>query len=188
MQCAKNIIIELSNDPSVVLKQFKNLYNNDYHFIIDIFKYRDSIDSYNVDPMIEFISRGGLIVFTILTIGILWTIISIEIVDSRKEIGIMRSMGLSGFKISLIFVFQSLFVNVISYLISIPISQVIISSYGIGIMDSLGEISLSLYTLTYRSPIILFIFIIVITLISSILPLIKILSKKIINVINEREN
>ena len=43
--------------------------------------------------MINFVSKGGLIFFTILAIGIMWTIISIEIVDSRKEIGIMRSMG-----------------------------------------------------------------------------------------------
>ena len=55
-------------------------------------------------------------------------------------------------------------------------------------MDGLGEIHLSMYTLTYRSPLILAIFVLVITLFSTILPLIKIMRKKIIDVINERDN
>ena len=184
----EKVIVELSNNPSTVLNQFNKLYNNDYHFIIDVFKYKDSIESYNVDPMIKFASTGGLIVFTILTIGIMWTIISIEIVDSKKEIGILRSIGLSGHKVSLIFIIQTLFVNIISYLASIPIAYYIINLFGSNIMDGLGEIHLSMYTLTYRSPLILAIFVLVITLFSTILPLIKIMRKKIIDVINERDN
>ncbi|MFR7881174.1 MAG: FtsX-like permease family protein [Christensenellales bacterium] len=67
-----------------------------------------------------FVSKGGLIFFTILAIGIMWTIISIEIVDSRKEIGIMRSIGLSGSKVSLLFIIQSLCINLLAYFVSIP--------------------------------------------------------------------
>ena len=87
----------------------------------------------------------------------MWTIISIEIVDSRKEIGIMRSIGLSGSKVSLIFIIQSLFIKTRDLVLSIPISMKLIELYGRNITDPLGEISLSLYTLTYRSPIILLI-------------------------------
>ena len=138
--------------------------------------------------MIKFASTGGLIVFSILTIGIMWTIISIEIVDSKKEIGILRSIGLSGNKVSLIFIIQTLFVNILSYLASIPIAYYVINLFGSNIMDGLGEIHLSMYTLTYRSPLILAIFILIITLFSTILPLIKIMRRKIIDVINERDN
>ena len=184
----EKVIVELSNNPNVVLNQFKTLYNNDYRFIIDVFQYKDSIESYNVDPMIKFASTGGLIVFTILTIGIMWTIISLEIVDSKKEIGILRSIGLSGRKVSLIFIIQTLFINILSYLGSIPLSYYVIKLFGSNIKDGLGEINLSMYTLTYRSPIILAIFIILITLFSTILPLIKIMRRKIIDVINERDN
>lgn len=184
----EKILIELSNDPQKVLNDFKKLYNNDYHFVIDIFQYKDYIESYNIDPMIDFASKGGLIVFTILTIGIMWTIISIEIVDSKKEIGILRSIGLNGKKVSLIFIIQALFVNLLAFLGSIPISNYIINIYGSNIKDSLGEINLSLYTLTYRSVLILLGFIVIITLISTIVPLFKIMRKKIINVINERDN
>ena len=183
----EKVIVELSNNPDVVLNQFKMLYENDYHFVIDVFSYKDQIESYNVDPMIDFASKGGLIVFTILTIGIMWTIISIEIVDSKKEIGILRSIGLNGRKVSLIFIIQALFVNILAYFASIPISSYVIKVFGSDIKDSLGEINLSLYTLTYRSPIILAIFVVVITLISTAIPLFNIMKKKIINVINERE-
>lgn len=138
------------------------------------------LKAYNVDPMINFASKGGLIFFTILAIGIMWTIISIEIVDSRKEIGIMRSIGLSGSKVSLIFIIQSLFINLFAYCVSIPISMKLIELYGRNITDPLGEISLSLYTLTYRSPIILLIFTIIVTFISTFIPLIKIMSKKLL--------
>lgn len=184
----EKVIVELSNNPNTVLNQFNKLYNNDYHFIIDVFKFKDSIESYDVDPMIKFASTGGLIVFSILTIGIMWTIISIEIVDSKKEIGILRSIGLSGNKVSLIFIIQTLFVNILSYLASIPIAYYVIDLFGSNIMDGLGEIHLSMYTLTYRSPLILAIFILIITLFSTILPLLKIMRRKIIDVINERDN
>ena len=184
----EKVVVELSKNPNKVLNQFKTLYNNDYHFIIDVFQYKDSIESYNVDPMIKFASTGGLIVFTILTIGIMWTIISIEIVDSKKEIGILRSIGLSGYKVSLIFIIQTLFINLLSYIISIPIANSLIKLFGANIKDGLGEINLSMYTLTYRSPIILLVFVLIITLISTILPLLKIMRKKIIDVINERDN
>ena len=183
----EKIVVELPKDPAKALKQFQDLYNNEYHFVVDIFQFKDEIESYNVDPVIEFASTGGLIVFTILTIGIMWTVISIEIVDSRKEIGIMRSIGLSGFKVSLIFFIQMFFVNLLAYGISLPIAKYAINSYGANIMDPLGKVHLSLYTLTNRTPIYLAIFVLAITLISSIIPLLKIMSQKIINVINERE-
>ena len=118
----------------------------------------------------------------------MWTIISIEIVDSKKEIGILRSIGLSGYKVSLIFIIQTLFINVLSYLGSIPIAYYIINAFGANIKDGLGEINLSMYSLTYRSPIALLIFVLLITLFSTILPLLKIMRKKIIDVINERDN
>lgn len=183
----ERIIVELPNDPKLFLKQFKQVYNNDYHFIIDIFLYKDQIESYNVDPLIEFASTGGLIVFTIMTIGIMWTVISIEIVDSKKEIGIMRSIGLNGKQVSTIFIIQMLFINLLAYCISIPLAHYAIQYFGSGITDALGEIQLALYTMTYRTPLYLLVFVILITAISTSIPLFKIMSQKIINVINDRD-
>ena len=187
LKLEENILVELSNNPETVLKQFNSLYNSKYHYIIDIFQYKDEIESYNIDPLVEFLSKGGLIVFTILTIGIMWTVFTIEIVDSKKEIGIMRSIGLSGFKVSLIFVIQMFFVNLLAYGASIPLAKLAIDNYGSNITDPLERVKLSLYTMTYRSPLYLGLFVLIITIIATFVPLIKIMSQKIINVINERE-
>ncbi len=184
---SENIIVELPNNPKKALQIFNKLYDSKQKYVIDIFSYKDKIESFDVDPIIEFASTGGLIVFTILTIGIMWSVISIEIVDSKKEIGIMRSIGLTGFKVSLIFLIQMFFINIIAYGIAIPIANIAITSYGSNLKDALGEISLTMYSMTSRTPIYLAIFVIVITTISTFLPLIKIISQKIINVINERD-
>lgn len=79
--------------------------------------------------------------FTILTIGIMWTVFTIEIVDSKKEIGIMRSIGLSGFKVSLIFVIQMFFVNLLAYGASIPLAKLAIDNYGSNITDPLERVN-----------------------------------------------
>ncbi len=184
---SEKVIVELSNNPNTVLNQFNVLYNSENHYVIDVFQYKDAIESFNVSPIVNFISKGGLIVFTVLAIGIMWTIISLEIVDSKKEIGILRSIGLSGTKVSFIFLIQTLIVNLLSYGISLPIAREIVNAYGSNLTDPLGEIKLSMYTMTNRSPIILLIFILVMTVISTIIPLIKIISNKIINIINERD-
>ena len=171
---SENIIVELPSNPQKTLQIFNRLYKDEHHYVIDIFQYKDRIESYDVDPIIEFASTGGLIVFTILTIGIMWSVISIEIVDSKKEIGIMRSIGLTGFKVSLIFLIQMFFINLIAYGVSIPLAKYAIESYGSNLTDALGEIQLTMYTMTYRTPIYLAIFVILITTFSTFLPLIKI--------------
>ena len=137
--------------------------------------------------IIDLISKGGLFVFTIFTIGIMWTIISIEIVDSRKEIGILRSIGLSGVKVSLIFILQTVSVNLIAYAIAVKLADWFIPIYNSSITEVTGKIILYMYTLTYRTPVYLLIFVLVMTITCTILPLIKIMSQKIIDVINERE-
>ena len=99
----------------------------------------------------------------------------------------MRSIGLSGLKVSLIFVIQMFFVNLLAYGASIPLAKLAIDNYGSNITDPLEKVKLSLYTMTYRSPLYLGLFVLIITIIATFVPLIKIMSQKIINVINERE-
>lgn len=189
----ENIMVELPSDPNHALSLFNKALNcRDEEkgipgYVINVWVYRSDIDSYEVNPFIDLISKGGLFVFTIFTIGIMWTIISIEIVDSKKEIGILRSIGLSGTKVSLIFIIQTLFVNLIAYGIAVAVSSQIIPLYNSTITDNLGIITIYMYTFTYRTPVYLLIFVVAITLFSTIIPLLKIMSQKIIDVINERE-
>lgn len=182
---SEKILVELPHDSSEAYSLFQDAYKKGY--VIDVWAYRTDIDSYTVDPFIDLFSKAGLVVFVAFTIGIMWTIITIEIVDSKKEIGILRSIGLSGFKTSLIFIIQALFVSLIAYIISMFLSNYVITFYNSGITDELNVITLFMYTMTYRTPLYLIIFVLIITGISTILPLYKIMSQKIIDVINERE-
>ena len=181
----EKIMTELPKDGSKAYSLFKKAYRHGY--VINVWEYRTDIDSYTVDPFINIISKAGLVVFVAFTIGIMWTVITIEIVDSKKEIGILRSIGLSGIKVSIIFIIQALFVTLIAYGISIFLANYVISFYNSGITDELNLIPLYMYTLTYRTPLFLIGFVIIITFVSTCIPLYKIMSQKIIDVINERE-
>ena len=180
------IIAELPKTPEKAYSVFKSAYKKGY--ILNVFAYREDIDSYVVDPFISLLSKVGLFVFAIFTIGILWTIISIEIVDSKKEIGIFRSIGLSGMKVSFIFAFQTIVINIIAWGLSLLGSNFALDIFGRNITDDLGIIKLSMYMLTYRSPIFLIIFLIIITFVAIFIPLYKIMSQKIIDVISERDS
>ena len=180
------ILAEMSPFEEVAYRQFRDAYNKGY--IIDLFKYRDDIDSYEISPFIKLLSRAGLFVFAVFTIGILWTIITLDIVDSKKEIGTFRSIGLSGSKISLIYIFQTLIITTIAYVIGLIVSLIVIRAYNNTIYDSLNLIHLSMYMMTYRSPLLLIAFLFLITTIALALPLYKIMSQRIIDVINERED
>ena len=155
---------------------------------MNVWAYQSDIDSYVVDPFIDLASKVGLFIFAAFTMAIMWTIISIEIVDSKKEIGILRSIGLNSGKVAFIFIFQTGLVIFLSYFVSIFLSMKLIPLYNSGIMDEYHKIILYMYTFTYRTPLYLAVFVIVMTLISTLIPLTKIMSNKIIDVINERDH
>ena len=178
------LLAEMSPFGRVAYNDFKKAYNAGY--VIDIFAYRADIDSYEISPFINLLSKAGLFVFAVFTIGILWTIISLDIVDSKKEIGTFRSIGLSGGKVSLIFIIQTLIICSLSYIIALILGNYAIKLYDSTLYDNLHVIRLSMYMMTYRSPVYLVIFLLVITTLALFLPLSKIMRQKIIDVINER--
>ncbi|MBQ8292738.1 MAG: ABC transporter ATP-binding protein/permease [Bacilli bacterium] len=182
------LMAELPENKESAYQLFNQVYDNGEGYILDVWAYRADIDSFTVDPFIDLLSKVGLFVFAVFTIGILWTIITIDIVDSKKEIGIFRSIGLSGFKVSLIFIFQTLIVCLLAYGIALVAGNYAINLYNGTLMDDLNLIHLSMYMMTYRSPIFLLIFLAVITTIAMFVPLYKIMSQKIIDVISERDS
>lgn len=179
------MVAEMPKVEKDAYKEFKKAYRAGY--ILDMFAYQADIDSYTIDPFIDLLSKVGLFVFAVFTIGILWTIISIEIVDSKKEIGIFRSIGLSGSKVSFIFIFQTAIISIVAWGLSLIASNFILNIFNQNIMDDLGIIRLSMYMMTYRSPIFLIIFLIIMTGAAIFIPLYKIMSQKIIDVISERD-
>ena len=181
----EKILVELPDNPSQAETLFNNALNAGY--VIDVFAYQQDIDNYEVDPFINLMSKAGLFIFAAFTFGLMWTIISIEIVDSKKEIGILRSIGLSSGKVSFIFVVQCASMIVISYFIGVFAAYKLIPLYNSGIMDEYNKIVLYMYTFSYRTPLYLGIFVFLMVFISTVIPLIKIMSHKIIDVINERD-
>lgn len=182
----ERILVELPNNS----QEAYNLFNRalDGGYVIDVWAYQQDIDTYIVDPFLDLASKAGLFIFAIFTMGIMWTIISIEIVDSKKEIGILRSIGLSGGKVAFIFVFQTASVIFLSYFLGVFGGYKIVPLLNNGITDEFGKVTLYMYTFTYRTPLYLALLVIGMTSISTIIPLFKILSQKIIDVINERDN
>lgn len=181
-----NILFQIPNDSKKAYDQFNEAIEKGY--VIDVFAYKNDIESYNVDPLINFASKAGLFVFAAFTIGIMWTIITIEIVDSKKEIGILRSIGLSGGKVSFIFTLQICIVVFFSYILGNLLSYYLIPIYNSGIHDELNKITLYMYTFTFRSPLYLFGFVVLMTIIATSIPLNKIMRHKIIDIINERDD
>ena len=182
----QKILVELPKNANDAETLFNNAYRAGY--VIDVFAYQSDIEGYNVDPFINLMSKAGLFIFAAFTMGLIWTIISIEIVDSKKEIGILRSIGLSGGKVALIFIIQTASTIFLSYFLGVYLAYRLIPIFNSGIMDEYNKIVLYMYTFTYRTPLYLALFVILMTIISTIIPLIKILSNKIIDVINERDN
>ena len=178
------LLAEVSPFESDAYDQFEQAYEEGY--ILDLFAYRSDIDSYEISPFVNLLSKAGLFVFAVFTIGILWTIISLDIVDQKKEIGTFRSIGLSGMRVSLIFIFQTAVICIISYIIALIAGNYAIQLFDSTIHDSENLIHLSMFMMTYRSPVLLIVFLLVITSLALFLPLYKIMSQKIIDVINER--
>ena len=101
--CSFSLLVSCDNDNKYKVNRDTEDNTCDNRFVATDDKYWvGDIDSYTVDPFINIISKAGLVVFVAFTIGIMWTVITIEIVDSKKEIGILRSIGLSGIKVSII--------------------------------------------------------------------------------------
>jgi ABC-type antimicrobial peptide transport system permease subunit len=182
----QKILVELPNNSPEAYNLFNRALNAGY--VIDVWAYQQDIDTYIVDPFLDLASKAGLFIFAIFTMGIMWTIISIEIVDSKKEIGILRSIGLSGGKVAFIFIFQAASVVFLAYFLGVYGGYTLVPYLNIGITDELGKITLFMYSFTERTPIYLALLVIAMTAISTAIPLFKILSQKIIDVINERDN
>jgi len=186
VQDSENLLAELPTDAKQAYQLFNNAYQNGY--ILDVWPYRNDIDAYTIDPFVDLISKAGLFVFAVFSIGILWTITTLDIVDSKKEIGIFRSIGLSGFRVSFIYIFQTFVISLVAYILALFLGSYAIRYFNSGIMDELNQVHLSMFMPTTRSPLYLVLFLIATTTLALFVPLYKIMSQKIIDVISERDS
>lgn len=186
VQSSEEIIVELPRNATQSYHMFKTLERDGY--IIDMWAFREIIDTFSVDSFIILASQVGLFVFATFSIGILWTIITLEIVDTKKEIGILRSLGLSGKKVSIIFIVEVFVIGVIALLLAFFASRYAIDYFNSTLFDEFGLIPLTMYVQSPLSIIYLSIFLIVISGLAILFPILQISKQKIIDVINERSS
>jgi ABC-type lipoprotein export system ATPase subunit/ABC-type lipoprotein release transport system permease subunit len=120
-------------------------------------------------PMIEVI--GILII--VIALLIMTSYISYTIVSSIKEIGIIRSLGLSKIEVSKVYVLQNLFIVLIAFIISTILVIVSITIQNKEISRA-WELSTGILYFDYLTFVITIIIAILISFIASIIPVVKI--------------
>jgi putative ABC transport system permease protein len=186
VQSSEEIIVQLPRDATASYQLFQTLAKDDY--IVDMWVFRELIDTFSVDSFIILASQVGLFVFATFSIGILWTIITLEIVDSKKEIGILRSLGLSGKKVSIIFIFEVLVIGIIALTLAYVASRYAIDYFNATLFDEFGIIPLTMYVQSSMSILYLASFLVIISGLAILFPIMQISKQKIIDVINERSS
>nr|HPN90430.1 hypothetical protein [Bacilli bacterium] len=75
-----------------------------------------------------------------------------------------------------------------AYILALFLGSYAIRYFNSGIMDELNQVHLSMFMPTTRSPLYLVLFLIATTTLALFVPLYKIMSQKIIDVISERDS
>jgi len=186
IQSSEEIITELPKNGFDAHKMFLSLAKEDY--ILDVWAFRELIDTFSIDSFILLASQVGLFVFATFSIGILWTIITLEIVDSKKEIGILRSLGLGGRKVSILFVFEVVVIGLIALAFAYFTSNHAIETFNNTLYDDFRLINLTMYTRNPLSILYLAGFLFITSGLAIFFPIFQISKQKIIDVINERSS
>lgn len=174
-----SVIFE-ENDQAKI-EQLLNKYSNDEDFSISTL-YSSTINSLktSVNKLSSLFKKisYGLIVFSILLLT-LYILMSIS--NSKKEIGILRSFGTKISGIYKIFYLEGLIIGIVS----IVISSILIY-FGIDYINNYisGNLFYSVKPIIFNLNVIIYIFVIVfiVTIISSLIPLIKISRNKVIDI------
>ena len=135
----------------------------------------------------KYIFIAGLI-FSLFAILILFNFLGLSITDNKKEIGILRALGTSQSDISKIYSIQGLLIGLVSYLISIVLSVFYAKAENdILINNFLKEVyEVSLFGVTFESILMMFIFFVVVVLLSAISVSSKISKMNPIDAINNK--
>lgn len=107
------------------------------------------------------------------------------IFDQEKEIGILRSFGISKKDITIIFLTMALCISIISTSISFILSTIVLEKLNIYLKDAF-YLPLMYYKMEFKQIIMIIIVVIVSLIIGLIIPLLKLLRKKIINIISKQ--
>ena len=179
----------------VLTKNIKdyNKYFNEYpidgeqYISTNDFIYRIAEHEFTMKVLAKYIFIIGL-VFSLFAILQLFNFIGLSITDNKKEIGVLRALGTTKKDVSKIYSIQGLLIGLLSYMLSIIL--IIIYSKGendIFLSNYLKEVfNLELFGITFSTLAIVFVFFVVVVLLSVISVTFKISKMKPIDAINNK--
>ena len=111
------LMMTINKDIDVNANIYRDMLNNQITINNRSFKKLQLVDNFINDNL--FLFAGLFFVFCLFSILMIFNFIVINIKNSTRDIGIYMSLGMNGFKISMIYFFQVLFVSTISLVIGL---------------------------------------------------------------------
>lgn len=170
--------IELKN----YFKKFSNISKYNIYS-----KYSNTVDVYNnyitnIKPYVNF----ATIVFFIFSFVLICNFMFNSIAAKKKEIGILKSLGAKSYDIIKIFVVEDLLLSMISSLLSIFLLIITFNFFNNTIFSANIDLVVSPFYVDFKLVLIIFIYVFITVLISSILPILKISKMRPIDAILNR--
>jgi len=173
-------LLLINDDVNINTSIYKELLNEKIIITNQSFKKLLVVNNFIDNNLILFI--GLFFIFCLFSILIIFNFIIINIKNSTKDIGIYMSLGMNGFKIALIYMFQVLFISVVSIIIAL-----IGTSIFLNVLDSSFSsealVDFKIINFTSLGSLTILLLAIFTPLLSVIFPLISLSRKKPIDVI-----
>lgn len=173
---------DLSNDE--LLRKNADLYrdfiNNEMIITNNSFGKILLVDSFINDNLPLFI--GVFFVFALFSILLIFNFVIINIKNSTRDIGIYMSLGFSGWKIALIYLFQVIVLGLVAFIISIAgvsVFLVVLDNH----FTALSAVNLAIIKVSFLGIIIMLMIALLIPILSVIIPLFNLSRKNPVDVI-----
>lgn len=111
------LVMTINSDSNVNANIYRDMLDNNITINNLSFKKLQLVDNFINDNLLLF--AGLFFVFCLFSILMIFNFIIINIKNSTRDIGIYSSLGMNGFKISMIYFFQVLIVSIISLIIGL---------------------------------------------------------------------
>lgn len=174
------LVMKINENKDVNANIYRDMLDNGITINNLSFKKLQLVDNFINDNL--FLFAAMFFVFCLFSILMIFNFIIINIKNSTKDIGIYMSLGMNGFKISMIYFFQVLIVSVISLIIGLIGSAVFLFVLD-AIFSSQSPINFSIIKYTFLGILAMFGLAFITPSIAVIIPLFNLSRKKPIDVL-----
>ncbi len=173
-------LLLINNDVNVNAKLYNELINEKAIINNVSYKKLQVVNAFIDSNLILFV--GLFFIFCLFSILLIFNFIIINIKNSTKDIGIYMSLGMNGWKISLIYLFQVLFISIASMIIAL-IGTVIFLNILDASFTSEAMVNFKIINFTPLGALAIFLLAFITPVLSVIFPLISLSNKKPIDII-----